>query len=262
MKEDKKGIFYQNVTLKCDNYMSSIRDNIQKYLAYNNITVRKFIEISGLSSSTVNNLLYKNLSDCKLSTAVIVAKLLGVTINELTNAGLIESTVQNNITACRDLPERSKRLVRFVINEEVAKSKGDVLNNRESLSIMCPELSNDGILKTNYSYKRMDITKLNLNDDMKSKIFLGIHLDTDIYLPYYTPEDVLLLANDRRALPRENVVITINGNIFVAKQKYENNKYTYYGIRDNQFRCDESCITSVVGYVAAITQVEQLEGII
>lgn len=246
----KNNNFNSNDSVSCSNPITAIRENVYRYLNDKELTIREFSEIVDISQSTLNNLLYGSCSDCKLSTAISLAKALGVSIDELTSAGTIDPIPLQNLITCRSLPQNSIYLIRWFIKHQETLYKQDNLANKKIISVMQPLHTNDGIAKVSNNFLQIDISEL--SNDLKSKVFFGIKINHSMYMPYYSPYDVLLIANDRNPLPREHVVVVIQDNIFLAKRRYENGHFNYYGVRDNKFRCDETGITEYVGYITGV----------
>ena len=73
------GHFTRENTIFTDN----LRYNLDICLKYSDITIHELAESAGISFDTLKNLLYQNSKDCKLSTAALLAKAIGVTLDEL-----------------------------------------------------------------------------------------------------------------------------------------------------------------------------------
>ena len=104
------------------------------------------------------------------------------------------------------------------------------------------------------TYKHIDIT--DINEEYRYKIFFGITMPCDNYMPTYSPYDILLIANDREPRPKENSLIRVGANLFIAKRKVENGIAKYYSIRDGKYRLDENEVDQVIGYIAATAKNE------
>ena len=112
------------------------------------------------------------------------------------------------------------------------------------------ECNHNGNLKITTNYRHIDIT--DIGEEYRSKVFFGITMPCDNYMPTYSPYDILLIANDRNAKTNENVLIRTDGNLFLAKRKVENGSAKYYSIRDGKFRINESDVDEVIGYIAHV----------
>ena len=132
-------------------------------------------------------------------------------------------------------------MVYYIIIKEV---------HRRYVSVMELECNHNGNLKITTNYRHIDIT--DIGEEYRSKVFFGIIMPCDHYMPTYSPYDILLIANDRDAKENENVLIRTDGNLFLAKRKIENGNAKYYSIRDGKFRLNEDNVDEVIGYVAYI----------
>ena len=116
---------------------------------------------------------------------------------------------------------------------------------------MSLDTDSTGNLHTTNNYHKLDIT--HLPDDKRPQIFLGIKLGCDYYMPYYTPYDTLLIANDRKPKSNENSVIIYGNQVFIAHRKveYEGNQEIakYYNIRNDRFFVNEEDVDEVIGYI-------------
>lgn len=229
-----------------ENYMDSFRKNIDMYIAEKDITLREISEKADIPFSTLNNFLYGDSKDCKLSTAVSLARAFGVSIDELVGAETIEQITRESIAICRNLPENANYLVRwFIRRQEVIASEH---RGKRVISIMKPICQMNGNLRPVNEFTPLDIT--HLGDNIRPKVFIGFQLPCDHYMPHYSPYDILLVANDRQPNIIENSIVINGGNLFIAKRKIENGVAKYYSIRDGKFRCNESDIEEVIGYIA------------
>lgn len=235
--------------------LQNLKDNVYKYMGETGITVHELSEKSDVPFSTICTLLYRKNAGCRLYTAVAIAKAMGVSIDELLDAGTIPKTTLENIKLCRGLPTSAIYSIRWNIKHQVAIYNQESKNKNKYISVMCPSHTNDELLKVNNTYKKLDIS--NLENGLKAKIFLGIHLASDLYMPFYTPYDILLIANDRKPMSTEDIILCVDDTIFIAKQKYEIDHYNYYGIRDGKFKCTENDIDYVIGYITKIIKVDE-----
>lgn len=148
---------------------------------------------------------------------------------------------------CRNLPENDLYLVRWFIrylNQINMKNEP----NKRYVSVMIMENDNEGNLRLTSNYRKAEIT--NLEESFRCKIFFGICLNCDNYMPHYCPTDILLIANDRMPKLNENAVIRVGKYIYIAKRKVEKGIAKYYSIRDGKYRIDESGIDELIGYIA------------
>ena len=243
---------------KYDNQMSPQRhidfvNNIKENL--NNcdeeLTLPEIAENAGIPFSTLKNILYGNSTDCKLSTASKLAKFLGITIDELVGSDTLTEDVKESLSIYRELPERSKYLARwFVKHQRVLYANNDSAKN---IAVMIPKDANGYLHPTN-EFKTLSID--DFSDYVKAKAFIGIRIIGDYYMPYYSPYDTLLIANDRKPLKNEHCVILYYGKIKIVTRlvKKENNKkiVEYIPIQNRKNRISEHEIDELIGYVADV----------
>ena len=247
MNKEKLKKISKNLSANSDDFMSAFRKNMFMYIDEKDITIKDISEEACIPFSTLNTLLYGNSKDIKLSTAVKLAKALNVSIDELIGAETINEVSRESIAICRNLPENEVYLIRWYIRYIDSLNKKNE-PHRRYVSIMELECNHNGNLKITTNYRHIDIT--DIGEEYRSKIFFGITMPCDHYMPTYSPYDILLIANDRNAKINENVLIRTGGNLFLAKRKVENGIVKYYSIRDGKFRLNEDDIDEVVGYVA------------
>lgn len=248
-KEKLKKLSY-NLTTNKDNFIESFRRNIYMYLKEKDVTLKEICEHSGVPYSTLNNLLYGNQRDFKVSTAIALARTFGVSIDELIGAEVLDSLTRERLAICRTLPKHSLYLVQWFIreqkrlNEEFSPKKGKVV------SVMQPLYVNGRLNPTNvFEPLNIDI----LSDNVKSKVFMGIRITCEDYMPHYSPYDTLLLANDRETRVQERCIILYYGKILIVTktERIENDKkiIEYIGIRDKNIIIKKQDLDTIIGYV-------------
>lgn len=247
MDKEKLKKISKNLSANSDDFMSAFRKNMFMYIDEKDITIKDISEEACVPFSTLNTFLYGDSKDIKLSTAVKLAKALNVSIDELIGAETINEVSRESIAICRNLPDNAVYLIRWYIRYIDSLNKNNN-PNRRYVSVMELECNHNGNLKMTTNYRHIDIT--DIGEEYRSKIFFGITMPCDNYMPIYSPYDILLIANDRNAKTNENVLIRTDGNLFLAKRKVENGLVKYYSIRDRKFRLNEDDIDEVVGYIA------------
>lgn len=252
MIKDKKLKQIANFLVTNDtDYMTAFRHNVLLYISDNEITINDLAEWSDLSVDTLKSFLYKNLKDCKLSTAVALARALNISIDELVGANTFQPLTRESLSICRNLPENALYLVRWFIKHQ-QKLCTQVTKGTKAVSIMHAQCAYNGNLKITNEYTTLDIT--NLSKEIVGKIFLGIQIPCDHYMPHYSPYDILLVANDRLPLHHEVSAVIVDGNLFFGRRKVENGIAKYYSIRDGKFRSDEKDVDEIVGYICYVYQ--------
>lgn len=231
------------------NYVENIRNNLNSYNG--NLTLPEISESAGVPFSTLKNILYGNSTDCKLSTAAGFAKFLGITIDELVGSDTLTDDAKESLSIYRELPERSKYLARwFVKHQKILCTNND---STKTIAVMIPKDSNGYLHPTN-EFKSLDIDRF--SDYVKAKAFIGIKINADYYMPYYSPYDTLLIANDRKPLPNEHCVILYYGKIKIVTRlvRKENDQkiVEYIPIQNKKNRISEHEIDELIGYVADV----------
>lgn len=235
-----------------NNYMDSLRKNILLFVGEKGITLHEISELAGISYETLKSLIYGDSKDCKLSTVVAVARALEVSVDELVGCETIDPVVIESMQIARNLPETYIHFVRWAIRYHERMVSTEKVSQK-AISIMIAECNNEGniILTNNFEIK--DIS--GVADMIRPKIFMGIRLPSDGYMPNYAEGDILLIANDRKPMPNETAVIIYGGYLWLARRKVEviNGEKVpgYYSIRDGKFRVYESDVEEVIGYVPA-----------
>lgn len=234
---------------KTTKYIDTFRRNIDNLMEQYDYTIKETAEIADISYDTFKTFLYdKEAKDCRLSTAVKLARAFHLSIDELVGAGTIESRCMENLKIYRTLPDGAKHLIDWHIkNQKFIHEKHD---NKRIISVMLPLCANNGNMKMTNDYEELNIE--HIGDELFHKVYLGIRIPCLHYLPHYTQGDVLLLANDRDAMHGENTVIVINNNLIITNRVVENGIANYYGLRDKKFRGAETDNVEVLGYVAKI----------
>lgn len=230
-------------------YLSNMRRNVDRLKKERGYKLKDIVERSGLKEETVNTFLYDtDLQDCRLATAVGIAKAFGVTVAELAETETMADRLVENIKIYRTLPERSKALIDWHIRNQ--KFMHEEHCKDRPISIMKPICSNNGNLKRTYDYELFNTSSL--DTEFYHKIFFGIRIPCEHYVPFYMPNDILLIANDRDAMKNEHTVVIINDNILITNRMVKDGKVFYYGIRDNALHATDLDTVQIVGYIAKV----------
>lgn len=256
---EKKGDFFDAKSTIKSNLMYNLRTNTHNIAKDMGITVAVLSEMSGLPERTLKNVLYGNNEDCKFSNAVAIAKALGVSIDELADCGTINEISLQNMIDCRSLPPRYLNLVRWFIRHQITLSKNDK-EFEKIISVMEAKVTSDYTLKVSNIFKQIDLSDVNISEEIKQKSFLGIHLPTEHFLPYYSMYDVILIADDRKPLERERVAVLIKDSLFLVENRYINGEQCLFGIRDGKYRQKASEVDEVIGYVSAVIPDTSIDG--
>lgn len=246
IKKEKLNELSKNLSANRDDFISAFRHNLFMYIDEKEITIKDISEKANVPFSTLNSFLYGDSKDIKLSTAVKLAHALDVSIDELVGADTINEMSRESISICRNLPENDVYLIRWYIRYIDSLNKKNEPNKRY-VSVMKLECNHNGNLKITSNYLHIDVT--DIDKEYRGKVFFGITMPCEHYMPTYSPYDILLIANDRQPHPNENSLIRIDGYLYIANRKIENGVAKYYSIRDGKFRINEIDIDEHIGYI-------------
>lgn len=246
MRKEKLREISEHLVTNDVDFMCSFRENLFKYVEDKEITINDISVESGIPFNTLNSCLYGKSHDMKVSNVIKLAKALEVSVDELTGAGTIPELTKESIVMCRNLPENDLYLVRWFIRYLYTLNQ-NLAPHKRFISVMKLTLENNHI-KITSDYKKVDISEL--DKSFSSKIFFGITLPCDYYMPKYSPYDILFIANDRYPTIFDDSLIRVGNYLYLATRKVENKVVKYYSIRDGKYRLDESDIDELIGYVA------------
>lgn len=248
-KNEKNFDTEKNIWGKSTNHFHIMRRNVDKLMDERDMTLKQLAELSGLNMETVKTFLYdKESKDCKLTTAIGIAKAFGLTVAELAETETIEPRIIENMKIYRELPESSKTLIDFMVKHQ--KFIHEEHRSNRVISVMQPICNNNGNMKKTNIYEPLNID--NIGKESLHRIFMGIKIPCEHHLPHYMKGDVLLIANDRDAHANEHSVIIVNDNLIITHRVIENGKPKYYGIRDNVLRSEDDDRIYVLGYIVKV----------
>lgn len=243
-----------------DDFMYSFRENVRMYIDQKEITLAEVSELADIPESTLKSFIYGKSTDCHLSTAVRLARVFKVSVDELVGCGTISPTTCKSLQTTRQLPESFVHFVRWAIHFHHEMLTSGKVTER-AVEIMSPEVSNNGDIRMTNDFELMDIS--DITPDIRAKIFMGIKITTDLMEPFFFENDILFLANDRKSFPNEYVVVCVDDKLFFTKRKEEivDGKKTsvYYSYRGGRPCFKEEDISLVLGYVVRKVHSSELE---
>lgn len=242
-----------NLVSENENFMDNLRHNLDMYVSQPDITIKDISESADIPFETLKGLIYGKRNDCNLSTAVKLAKAFGVSIDELTGANTLDPITKESVALCRNLPENSLYLVRWFVRRQAELYKENNTKGEKIISVVNPKCAHGHLEMSN------DIAPLcidHLSDNVKAKVFIGLKLACDHYMPYYSPYDILLIAADRDAKEDEHCAIVYYNKIFITKKhlRQVNGEcwYEYIGLNDKTFHVRENEIDIKIGYIVDV----------
>ena len=248
-KKEKSATENPKIGEKSQNYFKTMRTNVDRLMDERGMKIKELTDLSGVNPDTVKTFLYdKDAKDCRLSTAIGIAKAFGVTIAELAETETMEPRIVENMKIYRELPESSKTLIDFIVRHQ--KFIHEEHKSNRVISVMQPICNNNGNMKKTNIYEPLNID--DIGKESIHRIFMGIKIPCEHHLPHYMKGDILLIANDRNAHANEHSVIIVNDNMIITKRVIENGKPKYYGIRDNVLRSEDDDRIYVLGYIVKV----------
>lgn len=235
-----------------DDYMSSFRKNLFMYVDRKDISLAEIADEADIPLSTLRSLLYGDAKDCHVSTIVSLAKALNVSCDELLGSGTISPQTCESLQLVRQLPESFTHFVRWAIHYHYKKlTAGEVTTH--SVEVMRAICNYNGNLKMTNDFDFVDIS--GIDPEISPKVFMGIRIPCDHFVPFYYPGDILLIANDRSSKRSENVVVTVGECMWIVnrREEFENGQKVnnFYSLRDEKRRKKDD-VGIIIGYIADV----------
>uniref|UniRef100_UPI004055C087 helix-turn-helix domain-containing protein n=1 Tax=Acetatifactor sp. TaxID=1872090 RepID=UPI004055C087 len=249
-KNPKNKVEFGDLVSNPQNYVESFRNNIFRLMDIYDLSLRELSEKADMPFETLKSFLYGDAKDCKLSTAVKVARAFHVSIDELIGADTIDEKSRESLCISRNLPDYVVYLIRsFIRHQNKLQSQFDAKS--VNIPVLLPQCANGYLPTTNIT---TTVCIDHLTNNLKSKIALGIQIPCEHYEPYYMPNEIILLAVDRDGLNGERCVVSYKGNYFFAiKRSYIENgekKWKYISMMDGRTEVLKSDIDDKIGYIA------------
>lgn len=260
VKKSELRAMSKNLIAEPDNYIHSFRKNLDMYIERKEITLAEVAEEADIPLATLKSFLYGNSKDCHLSTAVKLARVFSVSVDELVGCGTISPQTCESLQIVRTLPESFTHFVRWAIHYHY-----DMIHSykvpMKSVEIMQAEVNEHGNMIMTNNMEIMDISFV--DSELLPKIFIGIRIPSDLFEPLYFEGDILLIANDRNPRMSEHCIVGTPNAMWIVKRKEEmidgKKCVNYYSIRDGKIRAPEIDARYVLGYVTYVHQNTEME---
>lgn len=200
-----------------NDWMQSFRKNIDMYISEKDITIRELSETSDINFETLKSFIYGDAKDCKLSTAVKLARALNVSIDELVGAETIEEETRKVIAMTRNLKEHHRKVIRMYAKHQYLLHGENELNIKY-ISVLKPECKG-GYLKMTLIDEKYCVK--DLAEPTQRKVGMGIKIPCDHYEPHFMKGEIILLGFDREGENNEKCVISHGGNIYICIKKIQ-----------------------------------------
>lgn len=250
MKKQDSNFSEKYLVSEKTNLISGIRQNIEAYMDSQDLSIRELSELADIPFESLKGILYNTKrEDCNLSTIYKLAKATGMTIDELVGSDTMDPITRELFSICRHLPTNSLYLVRHFIRHQ-KKLQDKTIGDATILSVMIPPVMNGRLQYTNV-LEAVNIS--HLLDQIKSITYLGIKITCENYLPYYAPDEILLIASDREAADGERCVVVNNGRLFiVTKRSYIEDgkkKWKYVALMNEKIFMPAKSVDEKLGYI-------------
>ena len=226
-----------------------IKNHVLRYMEVHKMSQDEFAEYAGISSHTLHSIIYKGLDDCKLSTAVAIAKAIGIGVDELANTGALSPFSLESLQIVRSLPKHTVELIRRYILWQKAKYEKFKNYHGKIIEVMDLDFVDNHLMTTDH-FEKVDISEFSPN--VKAIVFRGMRIPCEDYIQYYSEGDILLLAGDRQPRARERCLILYYGRVFIVQRDKKNGVLGYRGIRDEEAFIPETDIDHYFGYVVDV----------
>ncbi len=248
-KNEKQKLNTEDLVSNPQNYVESFRKNIFTLLDISGYTLRELSEKADMSFETLKSFLYGDAKDCKLSTAVKIARAFHISIDEVVGADTIDKKSRDSLCMCRSMPDYVVYLIRSFIRHQY-KLQNQCDEKSINIPVLLPQCANGYLTTTNVT---TTVCIDHLTNNLKSKISLGIQIPCEHYEPYYMPNEIILLAADRDGLNGERCIVSYKGNFFFAIKRFyiENGqkKWKYISMMDGRTEVLQNDIDDKIGYI-------------
>lgn len=232
------------------NPTSALRQNADILMDIYGYTISETSEKANMPLETYKNFLYGKSEECRLSTAIKLAILFDLSIDEIVGAETLKPEIEELINMYRSLPEHSRYLVDYFIRHQASIYTQKEATDKKIISVLKPQCV-DSYLQTTNVAEPLSIE--HLSENIKSKVSLGLKIPCEHYMPIYSPYDTLLIAADREAHNGERCVIERNNNLFIVEKKiYIQDgvkKSDYVSLMNSNFIVPATEIDDKLGYI-------------
>ena len=242
-------IFDQNPEIcdKTNPYFESLLRNLNAYLGRTGMSINKFAAKTGVPIETVRSIMYRKTNTCRIATAVLFAKELDMTLDELFDSGLVSPTIAEELHQIKNFTETERELLRWYIRKidrRHQKHPGE-----KFVTVMSP-VCLDGALKSTNDYSIYNVATLPKN--VAETAFFGIVVPCEHYMPHYVKGQTILISSDRKPRLAEHCVINVDNSIYIASYYEEEGKPKFKSIINKRPFSFSITLDDVVGYVSHV----------
>ena len=260
----KERIRYLSTKLsrESENCMVNLKNNIMLYTGQPDITLSEFSDFTGISTATLNNILYgKGKKDIQLSTVVSIAKALGVSVDDLIGSNSINPITQESIDICKTLPEHSLYMVRYFIRHQ-QKIYSKIKPGQKYISVFTPNYIDSHLMTTNVM-ETLCLDKL--PESVRNKSYCGMRMPCNAYMPYFMQGEIILISADRKAYDGELCIVTVSGRIYLVQKSHRirngRKSTNYVSVINNNLIFEENEIDDKIGYIVGFLNSDGTVGV-
>ena len=248
----------KNLIADPDDYIRSFRENIRMYVDQKEITLADIAEKADMPESSLKSFVYGNAKDCHLSTAVKLARVFNISVDEMVGCGTISPQTCESLQIIRQLPKSFTHFVRYAMHLHYKKLTDGSISEK-AIEVTEAIVHPTGGMSLTPEFSILDIS--NLNEDVRIRAFMGVKIPSDLYEPAYFEGETLILANDRNPRNGDIVLVSMGSCIYLFRTKMEKiggeTKRVFYSIRDGR-RCEtEDTAKLIIGYVVHVIAGEE-----
>lgn len=232
------------------NPTSALRQNVDMLMDIYGYTLSETAEMADISFESFKSFFYGRSDECRLSTAVKLARLFETSVDELAGAETISDEMHSYINMYKELPEYSKYLVKYFIEHQYRIYQRKAIGEKKVISVLQPQCIDTYLQTTNVTH---ELCIEHLEEKIKIKTRLGLKIPCEHYMPIYSPHDILLIAADREAHHGERCVIEIKNNLFIVEKRIyikDGKKISeYVSLMNGRFTVPATEIDYKIGYI-------------
>ena len=239
------------------NPTSALRQNVDILMDICGYTISETSEKADIALEKFKSFFYGETNEVRLSTAVKLARLFGLSVDELCGSETVSNEMEEYIHMYQTLPEYSKYLVKYFISHQYNIYQRRAVSCKKVISVLKPQCVDSYLQATNVTE---ELCIEHLDEKIKSKVSIGLKVPCEHYMPYYSPHDILLIAADREANHGERCVIEMNNNLFIVEKKIyiKNGVKTseYVSLMNSRFVVPADNIDFKIGYIVGFLNAE------
>lgn len=206
-----------------------------------------------IAQDTLREYYYSKIKTCRLSSALKISRYFNTTVEEMTGVEIINPEIDEIVKNLEAMPQHQQHYVKWLTKQLLYMNQ--IKDDKKKFIPVHQGICRSGNLMMGKDMEPIDISAQ--NGDIRAKVFMGISIPCEHFMPLYSPYDTILIANDRRAEYGEVVVAESHGYLWLLIRKDETvvdgrKIAKFYSLRENRFVKLESEMDNIIGYVAGV----------